>query len=75
MGLLLLTLTISGLALHAWLFIEIQLKEVVLTKFDKNNDPMKKHFLINLNILYVALQLVFLDTYYVIFLHQIFVNV
>ena len=31
---------------------------VVLTKLDKNNDPMKKHFLINLNILYVALQLV-----------------
>ena len=44
MGLLLLTLTICGLALHAWSFIEIQRKEVVLTKFDKNNDPMKKHF-------------------------------
>ena len=44
MGLLLLTLTISGLALHAWLFIEIQLKEVALTKFDKNDDPMKKLF-------------------------------
>ena len=58
MGLLLLTLTICGLALHAWSFIEIQRKEVVLTKFDKNNDPMKKHFLINLNILY-----------YIIFLH------
>ena len=42
----------SGLALHGWLFIEIQLKEVVITKFDENNDPMKKHFLINLNILY-----------------------
>ena len=38
--------------------IEIQLNMVVLTKLDKNNDPMKKHFLINLNILYVALQLV-----------------
>ena len=44
MGLLLLTLTICGLALHAWSFIEIQRKEVVLSKFDKNNDPMKKHF-------------------------------
>ena len=52
MGLLLLTLTIFGLALNAWLFIEIQRKEVVLTKFDKNNDPMEKHFLININILY-----------------------
>ena len=67
MGLLLLTLIISGLALHGWLLIEIQLsgiafKEVVLTKFDKNNDPMKKYFLINLNILYVALQIVFLNT-------------
>ena len=48
-GLLLLTLIISGLALHGWLLIETQLngiafKEVVLIKFDKNNDPMKKHF-------------------------------
>ena len=42
MRLFLLTLIISGLALHGWLFIEIQVKEVVLTKFDKNNDPMKK---------------------------------
>ena len=48
-GLLLLTLIISGLALHGWLLIETQLNgiaftEVVLIKFDKNNDPMKKHF-------------------------------
>ena len=43
-GLLLLTLAISGLALYAWLFIEIQLEEVVPNKFDKNNDPMKEHF-------------------------------
>ena len=28
MGLLLLTLTIFGLALHAWLFIEIQLQHL-----------------------------------------------
>ena len=65
MGLLLLTLKISGLALHTWLFIEIQLKEVVLTMFDKNNDPIKKQFLIHLNILYVALQ----RTIYIIILH------
>ena len=75
MGLLLLTLIILGLALHGWLFLEIQVNVVALTMFDKNNDPMKKHFLINLNILYVALQLVFLNTYYVIFLHQVFANV
>ena len=43
-GLLLLTLTIAGLALHAWLFIEIQPKEVVLTKLDKNNEPIFKKF-------------------------------
>ena len=40
-GLLLLTLIISDLPLHVWLFIEIQLsgiafEEVVLTVFDKN---------------------------------------
>ena len=34
MELLPLTLTIGGLALHAWLFIEIQRKEVLLTNFD-----------------------------------------
>ena len=50
MGLLLLTLIILGLALHGWLFLEIQVNVVALTMFDKNNDPMKKHFLINLNI-------------------------
>ena len=50
MGLLLLTLTISGLALHGWLFIEIQLNlfafsgamlnRIILTKLDKNKDPI-----------------------------------
>ena len=55
MGLLLLTLIISGLALHASLLIEKQLNEVVLTKFDKNKDPIKKHFLMNRNILYFFL--------------------
>ena len=44
MGLLLSTLIISGLLLHALLFTETQLNEVVLTKFDKNKDPIKKHF-------------------------------
>ena len=40
MGLLLLTLIILGFALHGWLFLEIQVNVVVLTMFDKNNDPM-----------------------------------
>ena len=35
-----LTLIIFGLTLHAWLFIEMQLKGVVLTKLNKNNDPI-----------------------------------
>ena len=40
MGSLLLTLIVSGLTLHAWLFIEIHLKGVMPTKLDKNNDPI-----------------------------------
>ena len=40
MGLLLLTLITSGLTLHYWFFIEIQFKEVVPTKLDKNKDPV-----------------------------------
>ena len=64
MELLLLTLTICSFALYAWLFIETQVRDVLLTKFDKNNYPMKTYFLINLNILY-----------YIIFLHQILMNV
>ena len=50
MGLLLLTLIISGLTLHALLFIEMQLNGVVLAKPDKNNDPILSTFLINTNI-------------------------
>ena len=46
MGLLLLTLTVSGLALHDWLFIEIQLngiafKELAFVKFDRIVNPIK----------------------------------
>ena len=50
MGLLLLTLTISGLALHGWLFIEIELKELAFVKFDRIVNPTKNTFLTNLNI-------------------------
>ena len=40
MGSLVLTLIISGLTLHSWFIIEIHLKDVAPTKFDKNNDPI-----------------------------------
>ena len=47
---LLLTLTISGLALHGWLFIEIQINGITFNgiafaKFDRIVNPIKKHFL------------------------------
>ena len=58
MGLLLLIVIISGLALHARLFIEIQLNEFAFVKPDRIVNPIKNTFLINLNILYAALQLV-----------------
>ena len=59
MGLLLLTLTISGLALHGWLFIEIQLNGIafnlvvfsgavlngiVYVKLDRIVNPVKNAF-------------------------------
>ena len=44
MGSLLLRVIISGLTLHAWLFIEIELKRVVLTKPDKNASPVENIF-------------------------------
>ena len=36
----------------------MQINEVVLIKFDRNNSPIKRRFLMNRNILYIALQLV-----------------
>ena len=50
MGLLLLILTIYGLALHVWLITEIQLNALAFVKLDKIVNPMKKTFLTNLNI-------------------------
>ena len=54
MGLLLLTLTICGLALHAWLFTETQLNVVAFNgiafnklafvKFDRIVNPVKHFF-------------------------------
>ena len=50
MGLLLLTLTICGLALHSSLIVEIQLSEIAFVKLDKIVNPMKNAFLTNPNI-------------------------
>ena len=55
MGSLLLRLITSGLTLHAWLFVEIQLNGVVLTKLDQKANPVKNISLINLNIFYTSL--------------------
>ena len=65
MGLLLLTVIISGLALHAWLFIEIQLKKLAFVKIDKIVNPMKHTFNKSKH----------LHLQYVVFLHQILMNV
>ena len=46
----LLRLTVCGLTLHYWLFIEIQLNEFKPVKVNKNANPVKKHLLINPNI-------------------------
>ena len=59
-----LTLTICGLSLHLWLFIEIQLIEFTLVKLGQIVNPAKNTFLTNPNIL----------LHYVIFSHQIIVN-
>ena len=52
---LLVILTICGLILHSLLFIEIQLNKFTLVKVVKNANPVKKHFLVNPNILYCLL--------------------
>ena len=40
-----LALTICGLTLHSYLFIEIQLNKFTLVKVDKKVNPVKKHLL------------------------------
>ena len=47
----LLTLTICGLTLHSCLFSEIQIKIFTLFKVNKKGNPVKKHHLINSNIM------------------------
>ena len=59
-----LTLTICGLTLHSWLFIEIQRNIFTLVRVNKHGNPVKKHLLINPSIL----------LYYFILYHQIIVN-
>ena len=75
MGLSLLTLTISGLALHDWLFIEIQLNGtavnlvvfseavligIVFMKLDRIVNPVKNTFLINPNIFIYTMSFFFI---------------
>ena len=76
MGLLLLTLIISGLALHGWLFIEIQLNGIafnlvvfsgavldgiVFMKFDRIINPVKNTFLTNPNIFIYTISFFFIE--------------
>ena len=65
MGLLLLTFIISGLALHSWLFIEIQLNGIALNelaflKFDRIVNPIKNTFLTNPNTLIYTMSFFFI---------------
>ena len=58
-----LTLITCGLALHSWLFIEIQFNgEFAFVKSDKIVNPMKNIFLTNLNI-FIYIMLCFLIKY------------
>ena len=43
--------TVCGLTLHSCLFSEIQIKIFTLFKVDKKGNPVKKHLLINSNIM------------------------
>ena len=60
MGLLLLTLTISGLPLHYWLLIEIQLNEFAFVKRDRTVNPVKNTFLTNLIIFIYTISFFFI---------------
>ena len=60
MGLLLLTFTISGLALHSWLLIEIQLNEFTPVKLDRIVNPIKNTFLTNPNIFIYTISFFFI---------------
>ena len=62
MRLLLLTLTICGLALQIWLFIEKKLSEFTFVKVDRIVNPTKNGFLINLNI-FIYTMLIFFIKY------------
>ena len=74
MGLSLLTLTISGLALHGWLLIEIRLNlfafklvvfsGAVFMKLDRIVNPVKNTFLTNPNIFIYTTSFFFLWNIY-----------
>ena len=53
-------LIISGLVLHGWLLIEIQLNEFTLAKLDRIVNPITNTFLTNLNI---SIYTISLNTY------------
>ena len=59
-GLLLQTLIISGLDLHDWLLIEIQINEFTIVKLDKIVNPIKNTFLPNLNIFIYTISFFFI---------------
>ena len=61
MGLLLLILTISDLALHGWLLIEIRLNEFTFVKLDRIVNPVKNTFLANLNIFVYTISFFFIN--------------
>ena len=73
MGLLVLTLIISGLALHGWLLIEIQLNGIAfslvvfsgavlngIVKLDRIVNPVKNTFLTNPNIFIYTISFFFI---------------
>ena len=62
MGLLLLTLTISGLVLHSWLFIEIQLNEFILGKL------LLKNIIAKINVSFTNLNIYTLLCFFVKYL-------
>ena len=60
---LLLTLTISGLALHGWLLIEIQLNEFMRVKFYRIVNPVKNTLSTNLSIFIYTISFFSSNTY------------
>ena len=72
----LMTLTIFGLTLHSWLFIEIQINEFTLVKVDKNANPIKRllYTLFNKLNIFITLCHFFVNVQYVINFNSIIMN-